>query len=69
MLGFPDINSIEPLADVLGVSVLEIMRSERMTKAKIPQNTVSATVIPIRGQCFQTVYGVTMNGCRRKYRS
>lgn len=26
-LGFPDINTIEPLADALGVSVLEIMRS------------------------------------------
>ena len=26
-LGFPDINTIEPLADALGVSVLEIMLS------------------------------------------
>ena len=24
-LGFPDINQIEPLADVLGVSIMEIM--------------------------------------------
>lgn len=28
-LGFPDINTIEPLADALGLSVLEVMRSER----------------------------------------
>ena len=27
-LGFPDINSLEPLADALGVSVVELMRSE-----------------------------------------
>ena len=36
-LGFPDINTIEPLADALGVSVLEIMKSER-----IPEQEVSA---------------------------
>lgn len=29
-IGFPDINSIEPLAHALGVSVLEIMKSEKM---------------------------------------
>ena len=29
-LGFPDINTIEPLAEALGVSVLEIMKSERI---------------------------------------
>ncbi len=34
-LGFPDINTIEPLADALGVSVLEIMNSE-----KIPQKEI-----------------------------
>ena len=31
-LGFPDINTIKPLADALGVSVLEIMRSERIAE-------------------------------------
>ena len=36
-LGFPDINSIEPLADALGVSVLEIMRSERIAETEITQ--------------------------------
>ena len=29
-LGFPDIHIIEPLADALEVSVLELMKSERM---------------------------------------
>ena len=31
-LGFPDINSLEPLADALGVSIIELMRSERITE-------------------------------------
>lgn len=38
-LGFPDINTIEPLADALGVSVLELMKSER-----IPETEVSSEV-------------------------
>ena len=40
-LGFPDINSIEPLADALGVSVLEIMRSEKIEETAITQDTAS----------------------------
>ena len=28
-LGFPDIQTLEPLAQALGISVLELMRSER----------------------------------------
>ena len=43
-LGFPDINTIEPLADALGVSVLEIMRSERIAETKITQDTASAAL-------------------------
>ena len=34
-LGFPDINTIEPLSDALGVSVLEIMKSERITEQEV----------------------------------
>ena len=34
-MGFPDINTIKPLADVLEVSVLEIMQSEREPKEEI----------------------------------
>ena len=44
-LGFPDINTIEPLADALGVSVLEIMRSERIAETEITQDTASAALI------------------------
>ena len=29
-LGFPDINTLEPLADALGVSMMELMKSERI---------------------------------------
>lgn len=28
-IGFPDINTLEPLADALGVSILELMKAER----------------------------------------
>ena len=28
-LGFPDVNSLEPLADALGVSIIELMKSEK----------------------------------------
>lgn len=46
-LGFPDINTIEPLADALSVSVLEIMRSERIAKTEITQDTASAALTDI----------------------
>lgn len=35
-IGFPDINTMEPLAHALGVSVLEIMKSERMECKHLP---------------------------------
>ena len=43
-LGFPDINSIEPLADALGVSILEIMRSEKLDESVITPDTISAAL-------------------------
>ena len=43
-LGFPDINSIEPLADALGVSLLEIMRSEKIEETSITQDTASSAL-------------------------
>ena len=46
-LGFPDINTIEPLADALGVSVLEIMRLERIAETEITQDTASAALTDI----------------------
>lgn len=43
-LGFPDIQSIEKLADTLGVSVLELMRSERIEKNEISEATALAAL-------------------------
>lgn len=40
-LGFPDINTIEPLAEALGLSVLEIMRSERIAEEPPSEESVS----------------------------
>lgn len=40
-LGLPDINSIEPLASALGVSIAEIMQSERITSEHVTQGNAS----------------------------
>jgi transcriptional regulator with XRE-family HTH domain len=40
-LGFPDINLIEPLSYALGLSVLEVMKSESAKSENITQNDVS----------------------------
>ena len=34
-IGFPDINTLEPLANALEISVLELMKSERMVTDKV----------------------------------
>lgn len=39
--GLPDINTIEPLADALGVNIIEIMKAERIT-TKIPQEEMNS---------------------------
>lgn len=44
-LGFPDINTIEPLAEVLGVSVLEIMRAERTTLTTVSNKEAEDVLI------------------------
>lgn len=36
-LGFPDINTIEPLAAALELSILELMRSEKITETSVEQ--------------------------------
>lgn len=43
-LGFPDISTIEPLADALGVSVAEIMKCQRMEEADMKKEEVNAAV-------------------------
>ena len=45
--GFPDIKLIEPLADALGVSVLEIMKSEKIYEPKIPTENANETMSQI----------------------
>ncbi len=35
-VGFPDIHLLEPLAEVLGVSILELMHSERIEETTVP---------------------------------
>ena len=43
-LGFPDIKTIEPLAEALGVSVLEIMRAERIEEERIDMGSADEAV-------------------------
>ena len=43
-LGLPDINSIEPLAEALGVTVLEIMRSERIPVEEVTPESASEVI-------------------------
>ena len=40
-LGLPDINSIEPLADALGISVAEVMQAERVQADHVTQENAS----------------------------
>ena len=44
-LGFPDIKAIEPLADAMGVSVMEVMRAEKMDDPVIAHDAASAVII------------------------
>lgn len=40
-LGLPDINSIEPLADALGISVAEVMQAERISVGHVTEENAS----------------------------
>ena len=40
-LGFPDIGTIEPLASALDLSVLEVMKSEKINETEISNETVT----------------------------
>ena len=46
-LGFPDIKTIEPLADALDVSILEIMRSERIQEEQVSVNSASEALVSV----------------------
>lgn len=43
-VGFPDINTIEPLAGALGVSVLELMKSQRITAQAVSHEEAAEIV-------------------------
>lgn len=43
-VGFPDIKMIEPLAETLGVSILEIMRSEKMNEQPVPMESATEAI-------------------------
>lgn len=46
-LGFPDIKTIEPLAEALDVSVLEIMRSERLNESEVSTDHASEALVNV----------------------
>ena len=43
-LGFPDINTMEPLAAALGVTILELMRSERLPEGAVSNEEASEAI-------------------------
>lgn len=43
-VGFPDINTMKPLADALGVSVMEMMQSERNLETNISMENVTVAM-------------------------
>lgn len=48
-LGFPDINTIEPLAEALDVSILEIMRSEHLNENQVSTANASEALVNVIG--------------------
>lgn len=44
-VGFPDISLLEPLAQALGITVMELMRSERMEQPEIPAEKADQAVL------------------------
>lgn len=46
-LGFPDIKTIEPLAEALDVSILEIMRSERLNESQVSADHASEALVNV----------------------
>lgn len=52
-IGFPDINTLEPLANALGISVLELMRSERMNMENQNNNLSEGEVTEIMANAVE----------------
>lgn len=56
-VGFPDIKLLEPLADALGITLIELMQSKRMEQSLPPETAVSVisdSVVSIREQDMHT---------------
>lgn len=43
-IGFPDINTIEPLASALGISILELMKSERIISNEVTKEEAAGII-------------------------
>ena len=43
-IGFPDINTLEPLADALSVSILELMKAEKFTTNQVTSEEASEAI-------------------------
>lgn len=44
-IGLPDVSTLEPLADALNITVLELLRSERLADKDIPPSDASEVVV------------------------
>ena len=44
-IGLPDVSTLEPLADALNITVLELLRSERLADKNIPPSDASEVVV------------------------
>lgn len=52
-LGFPDMNTIEPLAEALGISVVELMKSERLSDTALSPAAASEAITDTLGLAEQ----------------
>ena len=74
-LGFPDINTIEPLAEALNVNVLELMRCQRMPtkdiQVEVATDAVNTTLdivqqqkkIELRNMVMYSIVGIVGTFC------
>ena len=67
-VGFPDIKLLEPLADVLDISLLELMKSERLPKTTVsaPDTTADHAPRSDRSRIRGWKEKKTRSGCRRR---
>lgn len=52
-VGFPDINTLEPLAKALDVSVLELMRSQKANMEDNRQNLLESDIVELMDQAVE----------------